>query len=100
MTTPHRMDRRRNIRSLQGANTTHAALEPRPARLAHQHATPGGPAVARVRLLVPPPLRKGDLVGVAAPGFAVERVKVEAGVRVLERLGLRVRLGASVFARD
>ena len=57
-------------------------------------------AAARVRFLVPPPLRKGDLVGVAAPGFAVERDKAEAGVRVLERLGLRVRLGASVFARD
>src|SRR5438093_8725808 len=102
MTTPYEMHRRRNVRGARGAAITraapHDALEPcaaLPARtaagpraaletrallLVHRPATARGPAAARVRLVVPPPLRKGDLVGVAAPGFAVERDRVEAGV--------------------
>ena len=51
-------------------------------------------------ILVPRPLRKGDLVGVVAPGSAVRRPALEAGLRALERLGLRVRLGETLFAND
>lgn len=42
------------------------------------------------------PLRPGDLIGVVAPGAAVETAAVESGVRLLERAGFRVRVGASV----
>ena len=42
------------------------------------------------------PLRPGDLIGVVAPGAAVEAAVVEAGVRVLEQAGFRVRVGANV----
>lgn len=44
----------------------------------------------------PAPLRAGDLIGVVAPGAAVEAAAVEAGVRVLERAGYRVRVGDAV----
>lgn len=52
------------------------------------------------RAIVPAPLRPGDVVAVVAPGFAVDRKSTLAGVRVLESLGLTVRLGESVFDRD
>lgn len=44
----------------------------------------------------PRPLRPGDLIGVVAPGAAVEATAVEAGVRALEQAGYRVRVGAAV----
>ena len=47
----------------------------------------------------PPALRPGDLIGVVAPGAAVEPEAVHAGVRVLEHAGYRVRVGASVDKR-
>ena len=45
-------------------------------------------------------LERGDLIGVVAPGFAVRRKALEAGVLRLERSGYRVRLGPNVLARD
>jgi len=45
----------------------------------------------------PPALRPGDLIGVVAPGAAVEEAAVRAGARVLEGAGYRVRVGASVL---
>jgi muramoyltetrapeptide carboxypeptidase len=45
----------------------------------------------------PPALRPGDLIGVVAPGAAVEESAVRAGTRVLEQAGYRVRLGASLL---
>lgn len=51
-------------------------------------------------VLVPEPLRRGDLVGVVASGFAVDRTAVEAGVAELDRMGLRVRIGRAVYRRD
>lgn len=45
----------------------------------------------------PPPLRPGDLIAIAAPAAAVEPTVVEAGVRLLERAGYRVRVGAAVL---
>jgi muramoyltetrapeptide carboxypeptidase len=47
----------------------------------------------------PPALRAGDLIGVVAPGAAVQEAAVHAGVRVLEQAGYRVRLGAAVLKR-
>ena len=57
------------------------------------------PAVPHA-IAIPPALRKGDLVGVTAPGSTVDRASVEAGLRVLEQMGLRTILGPSLFARD
>lgn len=49
----------------------------------------------------PPRLRHGDTVGVIAPGGAVvNRPALERGVAALEALGYRVRLAASVKARQ
>ena len=36
-------------------------------------------------------VRPGDLIGVAAPGFVVDRARLEAGAASLERAGFRVR---------
>jgi muramoyltetrapeptide carboxypeptidase len=47
----------------------------------------------------PARLQQGDLIGVVAPGSAVDEGRVGEGVRMLERAGFRVRLGASVFSR-
>jgi muramoyltetrapeptide carboxypeptidase len=47
----------------------------------------------------PPPLRRGDLIGVVAPGGATEAAAVNAGVKILEQAGYRVRVGESVFKR-
>lgn len=44
----------------------------------------------------PPALKPGDLIGVVAPGAAVEEAAVRSGARVLELAGYRVRIGASV----
>jgi muramoyltetrapeptide carboxypeptidase len=48
----------------------------------------------------PAPLRRGDVVGVIAPGGAVDEPSVRAGVRVLEEAGFRVRLGAATLAKS
>jgi len=48
----------------------------------------------------PASLARGDLVGVVAPGFAVRRKALEAGVSRLENAGYRVRLGPNVLARE
>lgn len=42
------------------------------------------------------PLRPGDLIAITAPAAAVEVAAVEAGARLLERAGFRVRIGATV----
>ncbi len=51
-------------------------------------------------MTVPPALGPGDVVGVVAPGFAVDRRRVERGIHVLEELGLKVRPGRALFARE
>jgi muramoyltetrapeptide carboxypeptidase len=51
-------------------------------------------------MLKPLPLRKGDVIGVIAPGAAVDAGAVNLGVQVLEDLGYRVQLGRSLFRRD
>jgi muramoyltetrapeptide carboxypeptidase len=48
----------------------------------------------------PPRLRPGDTVGVIAPGGVVrDRAGLDRGIAALERLGYRVRCGATVNAR-
>jgi len=47
----------------------------------------------------PPPLQRGDLIGVIAPAAAVDESALDAGVRVLEHAGFRVRVGAAARER-
>lgn len=51
-------------------------------------------------ILKPPPLRRGDTIGVVSPASNVKREEVEAGIGRLQELGYRVTVGESVFARD
>ena len=44
----------------------------------------------------PAPLRSGDVIGVVAPAAAVDEANLEAGVRLIEGAGFRVRIGAGV----
>ena len=65
-------------------------------------AAPGAPAFAaqvqQPPLIKPARLREGDLVGLIAPGGVVDDGQIEKGVRNLESLGLRVKLGENVRA--
>ena len=54
---------------------------------------------AAPRLLRPPRLRPGDLVGLIAPGGAMEERHVELAVSNLESFGMRVRLGDNIRLR-
>jgi muramoyltetrapeptide carboxypeptidase len=51
-------------------------------------------------MLKPATLRPGDLVAVVAPAAAIDPTTLATGVRALERLGYRVRVGASVQRRN
>ena len=55
---------------------------------------------ARVRAVMPPSLRAGDLVDVVAPGFPTSRETVEAGLAWLRSIGLRARAPRDLFGRD
>lgn len=49
------------------------------------------------KILKPPRLRKGDVIGVIAPASPMKPELLESGVRYLEGLGYRVKLGKHVF---
>jgi muramoyltetrapeptide carboxypeptidase len=49
------------------------------------------------RLLKPPRLRPGDLIGVVAPASPMKHDRLEHGIRYLENLGYRVKLGKFVY---
>jgi muramoyltetrapeptide carboxypeptidase len=50
-----------------------------------------------MKILKPRRLRRGDLIGLVAPASPPwERTRIDAGVRYLERLGYRVRLGRHI----
>jgi len=50
------------------------------------------------RIILPPPLEKGDKIGIIAPASPIpDRSKLERGIEVLESLGFRVELGKHVF---
>lgn len=50
-------------------------------------------------MIVPPPVLPGGIIGVVAPGGAVNADALERGVAALESLGFRVRVGEHVLAR-
>jgi muramoyltetrapeptide carboxypeptidase len=45
----------------------------------------------------PSPLRRGNVIGVVSPAAAVDEASLQAGVRLLEEAGFRVRLGAATL---
>lgn len=51
-------------------------------------------------MLKPATLQPGDVVAVVAPAAAVDPTALSAGVRALERLGYRVRVGEAVQQRN
>ncbi len=49
-------------------------------------------------MILPPPLKKGDRIGVIAPASPIpDREKLTRGVEVLESLGFQVELGKNIF---
>jgi muramoyltetrapeptide carboxypeptidase len=56
------------------------------------------PARAAKRLIKPPRLRRGDLVGLIAPGGVVDERLIQKSVQNIEALGLRVKVGAYLGA--
>ncbi len=56
------------------------------------------PRRASIRLIKPPRLRPGDLVGLVAPGGVVDQRLIEKSVQNIEALGLRVKVGAYLGA--
>ncbi len=51
-------------------------------------------------IVKPPRLRRGDVIGVCAPASSASaREDLESGVRYLEKMGFRVRLGRNVHRR-
>src|SRR3954464_5157114 len=51
-------------------------------------------------MLKPPPLRRGDTIGIVAPASNVKREELESGVASLRGLGYQVILGDSVYEQD
>jgi muramoyltetrapeptide carboxypeptidase len=51
------------------------------------------------QVLKPPRLRQGDIIGVIAPASPMKPELLEAGVRYLEGLGYRIKLGRYVFEK-
>ncbi len=53
-----------------------------------------------VRKIQPPFLKSGDEVGIVSPAFAIDEVKVNEAVKLLEEWGLRVHVGKNVLKTD
>ncbi|MGZ4788839.1 MAG: S66 peptidase family protein [Terriglobales bacterium] len=51
-------------------------------------------------ILKPPPLRRGDTIGIVAPASNIQREMLDAGVATLRQLGYEVALGDSIFEQD
>jgi muramoyltetrapeptide carboxypeptidase len=51
-------------------------------------------------ILKPPPLRRGDTIGIVAPASNIQRDQLDAGVTQLRSLGYEVVIGDSVLNRD
>lgn len=81
---------RRGFGKLAAALTTTLALEAQAAR--------GRPSPPSMKLIKPPRLRQGDLVGLIAPGGHTSDSAIEKAVRNIEALGLRVKPGAYLRA--
>jgi muramoyltetrapeptide carboxypeptidase len=52
-----------------------------------------------MNLILPPPLKPGDCVGIAAPASHFEQGALEQGVAALTEMGFQVRPGAALFDR-
>jgi muramoyltetrapeptide carboxypeptidase len=52
-----------------------------------------------MRIVIPPALRPGDRIGVAAPGGPVDRRAVERGIAVLEQRGFEIERGEHLMDR-
>ncbi len=59
-----------------------------------------GPMAMPHDILKPPPLRRGDAVGIVAPASNLQWEMLKAGIASLQRLGYQVVLGDSVFDQD
>ena len=51
-------------------------------------------------ILKPPPLRRGDTIGIVAPASNIHRESLDAGIARLRELGYEVVLGDSVLSQD
>jgi muramoyltetrapeptide carboxypeptidase len=49
-------------------------------------------------MIKPPPLQKGDLIGIAAPASPFDRIEFEKGVQTLQNLGFQVRFRDDIFS--
>lgn len=79
-----------------GTNTeTSASTQPSPV-LAVVQGQPPLPIASHAPLLRPPPLVKGDAIGVVAPSYAPRPGWLARGVKALERLGYAVILDSEV----
>ena len=52
-----------------------------------------------MQIIKPPKLKIGDTIGVIAPSGVVEAKGLEAGVKVLEKWGFKVKLGKHIFKK-
>jgi len=53
-----------------------------------------------MKILKPPALKKGDVIGICAPASAIEHTdQLHRGVRYLEQLGYRVEPGKNILRR-
>jgi len=51
-------------------------------------------------VLKPPPLRRGDTIGIVAPASNIQRDQLDLGIKRLQELGYQVIVGESVYERD
>jgi len=51
-------------------------------------------------LLIPPPIKAGDTIGVVSASGPVLRESLEQGLRYLERAGFHIKLGRHIFERN
>ncbi|MEI6633398.1 MAG: LD-carboxypeptidase [Chlamydiota bacterium] len=51
-------------------------------------------------VIKPPPIGKGDTIGIAAPASPFDREAFLRGVRAVENAGYRVEFGEGIFSRD
>src|SRR4051794_41006314 len=59
-----------------------------------------GPMPTPRDILKPPPLHRGDTIGIVAPASNVDRAMLETGVANLEKLGYQVVMGESILDQD
>ena len=51
-------------------------------------------------MIRPSPLRKGDLIGIAAPASSFDPLEFQRGVQTLELLGFRVHFREDIFSKE